>query len=217
MTETPPWWAVTRAFRASSGDLVLADQAPSDARLSWRLSPQASVAYARRLERRARRTIFVAQVLLLLGTAATVGWMRCQRPLTVETLKTIAWFIVPVFLVTELWCFTRVRQTARKVAQAARRGLDVAVLLPSGVRIGPLRLMCGDQTGHPGPELLVDEGVFPPLLVVKGTYRSAGRRNVAYALEVPIAPDAVTGVKDWIAERDAKRLVAILGKREARL
>lgn len=162
----------------------------------------------------ARRTVVVAHLLLLLGAAAAVGWARWAHRLRVETLTTLGWLVVPAFLITELWSFTRVLPTARKVAAAARRGLDVAVLLPSGVRMGPLQLICGDQTGFPRPELRVDETFFPPLLVVRGRYRGS-RFTAAYAVEVPIARDAVAGMKDWIAEQEAKHLAATLGKVDA--
>jgi len=190
--------------------LSLADETPADPRLRWRLSVAESAAYGRRFTSQARRTVVVAQILLLLGTAAAVVWIRWAHPLRPETLMSLAWFVVPAVLITELWSFTRVRPAARKMAEAARHGLDVAVLLPSGVRIGPLPFVCGDQMGFPRPELRVEETLFPPLLLVTGTYRE-GRRTAAYALEVPIAHDAIAGVKDWIAEEEAKHLAAIQG------
>jgi hypothetical protein len=69
-------------------------------------------------------------------------------------------------------------------------------------RIGPIELVAGDRTGFPRPQLVVDQTSFPPLLRVEGSYRSY-RGSRSYRLEVPIEPEAVAGVKMWIAEKDA--------------
>lgn len=188
----------------------LADESPSDRRLSWRLSPDASLAYARRFDERARSGTWRLRTFLLIGAAAMFGWqLRHAPPATALTFT--AGILIPAFAITELALFAALRRPARRLVEAAPRGLDVAVLLPTGARIGPVELVAGDRTGFPRPDVLVDETVFPPLLRVTGIYRSY-RTMSSYHLEVPIAPEALAGVKAWLGETEAKHLVAILGR-----